>query len=113
MSAVISDIVQERLRQEQDQLLGRQAYERSTNSRRRNGFKRVRLAGLLRGLWVKKPVLRRGTPPSALLQSFRNFGHGLFGALAFRFWLRGTCRPRQCLNFATLVEEFSKCCVKS
>lgn len=50
MSAVISDIVQERLRQEQDPLLGRQAYERSTDSRRRNGFKRVRLAGLLRGL---------------------------------------------------------------
>ncbi len=90
MSAVISDIVQERLCQEQDQLLGRQPYERSTDSRRRNGFKRVRLAGLLRGLWVKKPVLRRDTPPSALLQSFRNFGHGPFGALASRFWLRGT-----------------------
>lgn len=90
MSTVISEVVQDRLRQEQDQILGRQAYERSADPRRRNGFKRVRLAGLLRGFWVKKPVLRRGTPPSALLESFRNFGHGLFGALASRFWLRGT-----------------------
>lgn len=50
MSSVISEIIQDRLRQEQDQILGRQAYERSVDPRRRNGFKRVRLAGLLRGL---------------------------------------------------------------
>lgn len=89
ISSVLTEIVQERLRHEQDQALGRQVYERSRDPRRRNGFKRVRLGGLLRGLWVKKPVLRRGTPPSALLDAFRNFGHGLFSALASRFWLRG------------------------
>lgn len=67
ISSVLTEIIQERLRQEQNQALDRQVYERSRDHRRRNGFKRVRLGGLLHGLWVKKPVLLRGTLPSALL----------------------------------------------
>jgi putative transposase len=91
MSAVIVDVVNQRLREEQEQLLARAPYQRADeDSRRRNGSKLVRLKGLLGALRVRRPVLRTQTPPSPLLQSLRRIGHGFLALLASRFWLRGT-----------------------
>ena len=91
MSAFISDVINQKLREEQDQLLARSPYQRvEEDSRRRNGSKPARLKGLLSALCVQRPVLRAGTPPSPLLQSLRGIGQGFLALLASRFWLRGT-----------------------
>jgi transposase-like protein len=91
MSAFISDVINQKLRDEQDQLLARAPYQRAEDDpRRRNGSKPVQLKGLFSALWVQRPVLRSETPPSQLLQSLRRIGSGFMAMLASRFWLRGT-----------------------
>ena len=90
-SAFISDVINQRLREEQDQLLARAPYQRvEDDTRRRNGSKSTRLKGLFSALWVQRPVLRAQTPPSPLLQSLRRIGQGFMAMVASRFWLRGT-----------------------
>lgn len=90
-SAFISDVINQRLRDEQAQLLDRGPYQRAEDDpRRRNGSKTVSLKGLFSALWVQRPVLRTKTPPSPLLQSLRSIGQGFMAMLASRFWLRGT-----------------------
>lgn len=98
---VVSDTIQEALKREQDQQLGRQAYERGGDGRSRNGSKPVRLRGLLSALWVQRPVLRRQTPSSPLLKSLRRFGVGLFAILGSRFWLRG-------ISTRAVAQEFNQ-----
>lgn len=90
VSSFLTEVIQDKLRQELDAALGRQAYERSSAPFYRNGYKSARLKGLLSAFPVFRPVLRSKTPPSPLLGSLRNFGHGLAAALLGRFWLRGT-----------------------
>jgi transposase-like protein len=88
MSVVLTDIVQKRLKEEQEALLNRVPYERG-GSVHRNGFKATSLKGLFARLRVKRPVLRRRTPPSPLLGTLRRAGRHVVELLASRFWLRG------------------------
>ena len=90
-SAFISDVINQKLREEQALLLSRDSYQRvEGDPRRRNGSKLVQLKGLFSALWVQRPVLRQKTPPSQILHSLRRIGQGFLALLASRFWLRGT-----------------------
>jgi transposase-like protein len=93
MNTFLTDVINQRLRQEQEQLLERSPYQRSTVKRYRNGFKIVRLRGLLSAWRLRKPVLREETPSSPILESLRRAGEGLLALIASRFWLRG-CSTR-------------------
>ena len=90
MQVFLTDILNQKLQQEQSQLLERPRYQRGAAGRYRNGYKPVRLAGLLRALRLRRPVLRRQTPPSPALTLLRRVGSSMLGLLASRFWLRGT-----------------------
>jgi transposase-like protein len=90
MSMFLTDILQEKLREEQDALLQRRPYQRTGDRRKRNGFKLLRLKGFFSSITLKRPVLRGKTPPSSIVSLFRSFGKGFVMLLASRFWLRGT-----------------------
>lgn len=90
MGAYLTDILNQRLKQEQDQFLQRASYARCGDGRKRNGFKFVRLKGLLSAWKLRRPVLRAQTPPSPLVETLRRLGSGLLSLIASRFWLRGT-----------------------
>ncbi len=90
ISTFLTDVINQKLVDEQNQLLGRAPYERTTDKRARNGFKLFKLKGVFTSLFLKKPVLRTQTPPSKLIQMLSHFGSGLIASLASRFWLRGT-----------------------
>lgn len=89
VSTFLSDIINQKLRQEQEQLLQRQPYERTTDRRYRNGFKTIRIKGMVKSLFVRKPVLRSKTPPSPVITLLRKFGNAFLASLGSRFWLRG------------------------
>lgn len=89
MQMVLTQVLNGKLQEEQEAALARSRYERGAKGRYRNGFKEVRLSGLLRALRLRRPVLRRGTPPSALLSLLRRVGTSMLSLLASRFWLRG------------------------
>jgi transposase-like protein len=89
MGAFLSDVLQKKLIEEQENLLQRKPYQRSADSRQRNGYKPLRLKGLFRAIRLKRPVLRGKTPVSPIIALFRSFGNGLVMLLASRFWLRG------------------------
>jgi len=90
VNAFLSDVINEKLANEQNQILGRRPYERTTDKRNRNGYKFFKLKGALCSLFLKKPVLRTKTPPSKLIEMLSHFGTGLIASLASRFWLRGS-----------------------
>lgn len=90
MSAFLAEVLQEKLKQERDALLGRAPYERSADGPRRNGSKIVRLKGIFSAFRLRRPVLRGKTPASPILEAFKRLGSGIVGLLASRFWLRGT-----------------------
>lgn len=90
MSTFLTDVIQQKLKQERDELLGRAPYERSADGPRRNGSKIVKLKGLFSAFSLRRPVLRGKTPASPLLESLKRFGSGVVGLIASRFWLRGT-----------------------
>jgi putative transposase len=90
MHAFLGDVLQEKLREEQASLLGRRPYQRGGDSRKRNGYKPLRLKGLFRKIVIRRPVLRTATPHSPIISLFKAFGNGIVGTIASRFWLRGT-----------------------
>jgi transposase-like protein len=90
MSMFFTDVLQEKLREEQDALLQRRPYQRGGDGRKRNGFKTLRLKGLFRKIVLKRPVLRTATPESPIIKLFKSFGNGMVAMIASRFWLRGT-----------------------
>lgn len=90
MHAFLADVLQEKLSEEQAVLLGRRPYQRGGDSRKRNGFKPLRLKGLFRKIVIKRPVLRTATPQSPIIALFKAFGSGIVAMIASRFWLRGT-----------------------
>ena len=89
INALLTDVINERLRREQEQLLQRAPYQRSDTRLYRNGFRPVKIKGFVKSLFVRKPVLRSKTPPSIILGTLRHFGSSLLVALGSRFWLRG------------------------
>lgn len=89
VSAFLSDVLHQKLKQERDELLGRAPYERAADGPRRNGFKTVSLKGLFSAFRLRRPVLRGKTPASPLLESLKRLGSGIVGLIASRFWLRG------------------------
>lgn len=90
LHSILAEIVNSALEQERDAVVGRAPYERSSSAPLyRNGHKRSRLRGLFNAVFVKRPVLRGKTPPSALFTALRRSGKNLLGILASRFWLRG------------------------
>lgn len=89
MQMFITDVLQKKLRDEQDELLQRGPYERNGDGRQRNGCKPVRFKGLFRSFRVRRPVLRGKTPPSPIISLFQSLGKALMITIASRFWLRG------------------------
>jgi transposase-like protein len=110
INTLLTDILNERLRKEQEELLQRSPYQRSQEKHYRNGFKLIKLKGIFASFFVRKPVLRSKTPPSPILKTLKHFGSGIIAALASRFWLRGTSTraTAQELNntFGTKVSAF-------
>jgi putative transposase len=90
INALLTDVINERLCREQEQLLQRAPYQRTDNILYRNGFRPVKIKGLVKSLFVRKPVLRSKTPPSKIIGTLRRFGASLLAALGSRFWLRGS-----------------------
>ena len=90
INALLTDVINERLRREQEQLLQRAPYQRAGTILYRNGFRAVKIKGFVKSLFVRKPVLRSKTPPSRILGTLRHFGSSLLATLGSRFWLRGT-----------------------
>jgi putative transposase len=89
MAMFLTDILQQKLLEEQDSVLQRRPYQRGGDARKRNGFKPVRIKSLFSTMILKRPVLRGKTPPSPIITLFRTFGKGIVTLLATRFWLRG------------------------
>jgi len=89
ISRIITDAFNNQLREERDEALGRQPYERFPESPKRNGFKLVSLPGLWGRLTLRRPVLRQGTMRLPLLDALKHAGHAISHVLAVRFWLRG------------------------
>jgi transposase-like protein len=89
VSSIIAEALNERLKAEQEVLLGRSPYERQEGSPSRNGFKKTWLSGLFGGVMLKKPVVRRGPYSSPLLRALKQAGRVLRNGMAIRFWLRG------------------------
>lgn len=90
ISSVISESLNAQLVAERDEALGRTSYERSEGSPQRNGFKPVRLMGFFGEMWLRRPVVRRGSLHLPLLDALKGAGSHLRDLLAARFWLRGT-----------------------
>jgi putative transposase len=90
INTLLTEVINQRLCQEQEQLLQRAPYQRIDNIRYRNGFKSVKIKGFVKALFVRKPVLRSKTPPSKIIGTLRRFGSSLLAALGSRFWLRGS-----------------------
>jgi transposase-like protein len=90
MSMFLADLLQEKLHEEQEVVLQRRPYQRGGDSRKRNGFKPLRIKGLFSSIILRRPVLRGKTPQSSIISLFRSFGKGFVMLLATRFWLRGT-----------------------
>ena len=117
LQLMLAEIITQKLREEQEAMLGRSPYERGVDKRKRNGYKKVRLFGIFQKIPLRRPVMRGKTPPSPILCLIRRFSGGLTALLASRFWLRGasTRAVAQELNdaFGTKlsssdVSEFSK-----
>lgn len=89
INLVLTQAINQRLLDEQAQLLQRRPYQRSSAARYRNGFKCVQIQGFIKNFFVRKPVLRSACAPSETIALLRRFGQGMLGALASRFWLRG------------------------
>jgi transposase-like protein len=90
MHAALAEALNLSLVEEQTEGLGRESNERSRNgSLSRNGFKDFRLKGIFSSVWLRRPVLRGKTPPSAVLESLKRAGTNLLALLGTRFWLRG------------------------
>lgn len=89
VNTIIAEALNERLRTEQEEILGRTPYERVDGSPSRNGYKTTYLPGLWGLLTLRKPVVRRGTLVSPLLRALKTAGRDLRDILAMRFWLRG------------------------
>jgi putative transposase len=89
VNTIIAEALNERLKAEQEDILGRTPYERLDGSPSRNGYKTTFLPGLFGRLMLRKPVVRRGTLVSPLLRALKKAGRDLRDVLAMRFWLRG------------------------
>ena len=89
MAAFLTDVMQQKLLDEQDALLQRRPYQRGGDGRKRNGFKPLRIKSLFCTMILRRQVLRGKTPPSPIITLFRTFGKGIVTLLATRFWLRG------------------------
>jgi transposase-like protein len=89
MAMFLTDILQQKLLEEQDALLQRRPYQRGGDGRKRNGFKPLRIKSFFSTMILRRPVLRGKTPPSPIITLFRTFGKGIVTLLATRFWLRG------------------------
>lgn len=114
VNAFLSDVINEKLVNEQNQLLDRKPYERTVNKKYRNGFKRFKLKGALSSIFLKKPVLRTKTPPSKLIAMLSHFGTGLIASLASRFWLRGaSTRAVACELNSTFGTKINACDVST
>lgn len=90
ISIFLTDVLNQRLKKEQEDTLQRFPYQRTPDGRKRNGHKAFTLIGLFHKLTLKRPVLRGKTPPSKILSMLRRCGHSMIALLASRFWLRGT-----------------------
>jgi putative transposase len=88
LNNIIGDALNTQLAAERDQALGRAVYERKPGPSR-NGYKSTRCPGLFGPLILRRPVLRKGSLPSPLLNALKQTGHHLRDFLALRFWLRG------------------------
>ncbi len=89
ISMLITEALNAQLKAERDEALGRDPYERSLDGPKRNGFKLVGIPGLWGRLFLRRPVVRRGTLRLPLLDALQAAGRGLAHLLAVRFWLRG------------------------
>ncbi len=84
VSSIIAATLNEQL------AIGRSPYERSIPGVQRNGFKSVSVPGFWGRLFLRPPVVRKGTLPLPLLSALPAAGTNLCAVLATRFWLRGT-----------------------
>lgn len=84
LEAINAQMVKER-----DEFLGRQPYQRDTETVYRNGFKSVSAHSLGGLLTLQKPVLRCGGFVSPTWKAVRKAGRALLGFLAGRLWLQG------------------------
>ena len=89
VNAVIAESLNAQLEAERDAALSRAPYERAQGGAKRNGFKPVRLMGLLGEMQLRRPVLRTGSLKLPLLDALKSAGMRLRDLLAARFWLRG------------------------
>ena len=109
ISRMITDALNDQLKAERDELLGREPYERSTDSPKRNGFKLVSLPGLWGRLVLRRRVVRKGVLRLPLLSALKEAGQNFCNLLATRFWLRGastravakSCATPRAQNFRT------------
>lgn len=90
INAIIADAFNQQLLREQEDVLGRAAYERKANTPSRNGFKTVSVPGFFGRLTLRRPDTRSAAGPSPLLTALRTAGHDLASFLAVRFWMKGT-----------------------
>ncbi len=89
MNSIIGDALNTQLSAERDNALGRASYERKPGPAR-NGFKSTCCPGLFGPLTLRRPVVRKGSLRSPLLNALKQTGRNLRDFLALRFWLRGT-----------------------
>jgi len=90
ISMMITDALNAQLKAERDEALGREPYERSNQSPKRNGFKLAAVPGLWGRMLLRRPVVRQGTLHLPLLEALKAAGQAFGHLLAVRFWLRGT-----------------------
>jgi transposase-like protein len=89
MNSIIADALNAQLTAERDRVLNRAPYERKPGPAR-NGYKLSKRPGLFGALFLRRPVIRKGSLPSPLLAALKQTGDHLRDFLALRFWLRGT-----------------------
>jgi len=85
-----SRIMNNALKDEATNELSRKPYERHPESVQRNGYKDTTIPGMAGAVTLKRPVIRKGTLKSPLLESLKKAGKGLLATLASAFWLKGT-----------------------
>jgi len=90
INSIIANAFNQQLIEERDNYLNRLPYQRHSDTSYRNGFKPVKIPGLFGLMHLQKPVVRKGSFSSPLLNSLKTAGKQFSHFLASWFWLRGT-----------------------
>lgn len=90
INSIITDAFNQQLVHERDKYLKRLPYQRQSDSAYRNGYKPVKIPGLFGLMQLQKPVVRKGSFSSPLLNSLKTASKQFSHFLASWFWLRGT-----------------------